>query len=249
MKKILIICLLLVSQLGFAQKSDERYFELRVYYCNPGKLDALIDRFRDHAIPLFKKYGIDGLGYWVPTNNPDHAFYYLMAYPSKEARDASWKEFGQDPQWQEAAKKSEENGKIIAKATIHFLKATNYTPKIKPSKGGSAMRTFEMRIYTAMPEKLQDLENRFTNHTMKIFKNNGMQNVAYFTTIEKDSTDQAKLLYFLAYENEEAGKLAWQNFRKDPDWIKASTASEVNGKLVEKVESVYMKPMDFSKFK
>ena len=248
MKKILIICLLLISQLSFAQKADERYFELRVYYCNPGKLDALITRFRDHAVPLFKKHGINGLGYWVPTNNPDNAFYYLMAYPNKEARDASWKAFGSDPQWQEAAKKSEENGKIISKATIHFLKATDYTPKIKPSKG-SAMRTFEMRIYTAMPEKLPNLENRFKNHTMKIFENNGMQNVAYFTTIEKNPADQAKLLYFLAYENEEAGKLAWQNFRKDPEWIKASTASEVNGKLVEKVESVYMKAMDFSKYR
>lgn len=248
MKKLLIICLLLLSQLSFAKKADNRYFELRVYYCNPGKLDALVDRFRDHAVPLFKKHGIDGLGYWIPTSNPDNAFYYLMAYPSKEARDASWKKFGEDPQWQEAAKKSEENGKLIARANIYFLKATDFSPKIKPSKG-TGMRTFEMRIYTAMPEKLHNLENRFRDHTMKIFKNNGMQNVAYFTTIEKDPAVQPKLLYFLAYENEEAGRLAWQNFRKDPDWIKASTESEVNGKLVEKVESVYMKPAAFSKIK
>ena len=248
MKNTLLILMLLLSQFSFAKPKDNRYFELRVYYCNPGKLDALVDRFRDHTVPLFKKHGIDGLGYWVPTNNPDNAFYYLMAYPSKEARDASWKEFGNDPQWKEAARKSEENGKIIARSTIYFLKATDFSPKIKPSKG-AGMRTFEMRIYTPMPEKLQNLENRFRDHTMKIFKNNKMQNVAYFTTIEKDPSQQAKLLYFLAYENEEAGKLAWQNFRKDPDWIKASTASEVNGKLVEKVESVYMKPADFSKIK
>jgi hypothetical protein len=109
MKTYLLILFFFLSQLSFAQKADERYFELRVYYCNPGKLDALITRFRDHAVPLFKKHGIDGLGYWVPTNNPDNAFYYLMAYPNKEARDASWKAFGSDPQWQEAAKKSEEN--------------------------------------------------------------------------------------------------------------------------------------------
>lgn len=238
----------MLSQLSFAQKADNRFFELRIYYCNPGKLDALVDRFRDHAVPLFKKHGIDGLGYWAPTNNPENRFYYLTAYPSKEARDAAWKEFGEDPQWKEAAKKSEENGKLIEKADIYFLKATDFSPKIKPSKG-SAMRIFEMRIYTPMPEKLPNLEDRFRDHTMRIFKNLSMQNVAYFTTIEKDPTNQAKLLYFLAYENEDAGKLAWQNFRKDPDWIKASTASEVNGKLVEKVESVYLKPFDFSKLK
>ena len=199
-------------------------------------------------MPLFKKHGIDALGYWIPTKNPENAFYYLMAYPSKAARDASWKEFGKDPQWQEAAKKSEENGKIIARVNIYFLKATNFSPKIKPSKG-SEIRTFEMRIYTAMPEKLQNLETRFRDHTMKIFKNNGMQNIAYFTTMESDVSAQPKLLYFLAYKDEAAGRLSWENFRKDPDWIKASTASEVNGKLVEKVESVYMQPTDFSKFK
>ena len=248
MKKLLILCLVLLSQISFAAKTDNRYFELRVYYCNPGKLDALVDRFRDYAVPLFKKHGIDGLGYWIPTSNPHNALYYLMAYPSKEARDASWKEFGNDPVWQEAAKKSEENGKLIARADIYFLKATDFSPKIKPSKG-AGMRTFEMRIYTAMPGKLQGLENRFRDHTMKIFKNNGMQNVAYFRTIEKDPAMQPKLLYFLAYPNEEAGRLAWQNFRKDEDWIKASTASELNGKLVEKVESVYLKPAAFSKIK
>ena len=248
MKKLLIICALLFSQLSFAKKTDQRYFELRVYYCNPGKLDALIDRFRDHAVPLFKKYGIDGLGFWVPTTNPDNAFYYLMAYPNKEARDASWKEFGDNPQWKEAAKKSEENGKLIARSTIYFLKATDYSPKIRPSKE-AGMRTFEMRIYTALPEKLQNLQNRFSDHTMKIFRDNGMQNVAYFKTIEKDPAVQPKLLYFLAHENEAAGRLSWQNFRKDANWIKASTASEVNGKLVEKVESVYMKPAVFSKIK
>jgi hypothetical protein len=76
-----------------------------------------------------------------------------------------------------------------------------------------------------------------------------MDNIAYFTTIESDSSVQAKLLYFLAYKNEAAAQLSWENFRKDPEWIKASTASEVNGKLVEKIESVYMQPTEFSKFK
>ncbi len=248
MKKTVLILTLLISQLSFAKPADNRFFELRVYYCNPGKLDALVARFRDHTVNLFKKHGIEGLGYWIPTKNTENTFYYLTAYPSKEARDASWKAFAADPEWKEVAKKSEENGKIIAKATIHFLKATDYTPKIKASKGDE-MRTFEMRIYTALPERIQNLESRFRDHTIKIFKNNGMDNIAYFTTIESDSSVQAKLLYFLAYKNEASAKLSWENFRKDPDWRKASTASEVSGKIVEKIESVYMQPTEFSKFK
>lgn len=248
MKKHLLIIFLFLSQLSFVKAADNRYYELRVYYCNPGKLEALITRFRDHAVPLFKKHGIEGLGYWVPTKNSDNSFYYLMSYPNKEARDASWKAFAADPEWKEAARKSEENGKLVAKAETYFLKTTDYSPKFKASKSGE-LSTFEMRIYTAKPEKLPNLESRFRDHTMKIFKNMGMKNIIYFTTIESDASVQPKLLYFLSHKNEAAAKLSWANFRKDPEWIKASTESEANGKLVEKVEAVYMQGMDFSKLK
>lgn len=248
MKKYLLILFLTLTQLSFAKAADDRYYELRVYYCNPGKLEALITRFRDHAVPLFKKHGIEGLGYWVPTKNSNNAFYYLMSYPSKEARDASWKAFAADPEWKEAARKSEENGKLVAKSELYFLKTTDYSPKFKASKSGQ-LSTFEMRIYTANPEKLPNLESRFRNHTMKIFENQGMKNIIYFTTIESDPSVQPKLLYFLSHKNEAAAKLSWENFRKDPQWIKASTESELNGKLVEKVEAVYLQGMDFSKLK
>jgi hypothetical protein len=76
-----------------------------------------------------------------------------------------------------------------------------------------------------------------------------MKNIIYFTTIESDPTIQPKLLYFISHKNEAAAKLSWENFRKDPEWIKASTASEVNGKLVEKVEALYMQGTDFSRLK
>jgi hypothetical protein len=32
-----------------------------------------------------------------------------------------------------------------------------------------------------------------------------------------------------------------------PEWKKVSAASEVNGKVVEKVDSVFLEPTDFSK--
>ena len=46
-----------------------------------------------------------------------------------------------------------------------------------------------------------------------------------------------------------AADKAWKDFREDPDWKKAREASEVDGPLVAKVESVYMNPTDFSAIK
>ena len=72
-----------------------------------------------------------------------------------------------------------------------------------------------------------------------------MENIMYFETIEKDGA-QPTLLYFLAHKDADAAKKSWDGFRNDPNWIKARDASEESGKIVEKVESIMMKPTDYS---
>lgn len=234
----------LLNPASFAQQTDTRYFELRIYYCHPGKLNTLIERFTNHTTRIFEKHGMTNIGYWLPVNNADSALYYVLAYPSKEARDASWKAFGADPEWKQVAAKSEENGKILTKITSVFMTAAAISPIIKASRQG-ADRTFELRTYTCLPGKLPALLTRFKDHTLKLFEKHGMTNVAYWTTVEKDST-QPKLVYILAHRSEEAGKKSFETFRADPVWIAARDASEKDGKIVEKIESIIMKPLPFS---
>jgi hypothetical protein len=75
-----------------------------------------------------------------------------------------------------------------------------------------------------------------------------MENIAYFTSEEKDGA-QSKLVYIVAHKSQEAATKSWADFRADPVWIAARDASEKDGKIVEKVESVFMKPLSFSKIK
>ncbi len=42
--------------------ADARLFELRTYHAEPGKLDALLGRFRDHTCKLFEKHGMTNVG-------------------------------------------------------------------------------------------------------------------------------------------------------------------------------------------
>lgn len=232
---------------SFTKKKDSRYFELRVYYCHPGRLDALITRFRNHTTRIFEKHGMENIGYWLPTDNKENVLYYVLAYPNKAARDASWKAFGKDPEWQEVARKSEENGKIVAKVKSVFMNAADISPAIKPSAVGSD-RSFELRTYHCFPGKFDDLITRFRKHTRKLFEKHNMQNIAYWQTV--DSTKpQPDLVYLLAYPTEEKGKQSWVEFRNDPKWIEAKANSEKNGKLVDSVESVFLKPLEFSKIR
>jgi len=245
--RLLLTALFLSSSLALsAQKVDSRYFELRIYYCNPGRLDALIQRFQNHTTKIFEKHGMENIGYWVPVTNDKNALYYILAFPSKEAREKSWAAFMADPKWKEVQAKSEEDGKIIESIVSVEMKASEIMPKLKPGKGNG--RLFELRTYTCLPGRLPNLTTRFKDHTLKLFEKQGMENLMYFNTVEKDGA-QSKLVYLLGHKNQEAATKSWEAFRADPVWIAARDASEKDGKIVEKVESVYLTPLPFSKIK
>ena len=107
---------LLVLLAGFAL-AQNRVYELRTYTCNEGKLEALKTRFRDHTIEIFKRHGIESVGYWIPQD-PEKSkttLVYIVVHPSREAAKANWAAFGADPEWKKVAAESEVNGKILAK--------------------------------------------------------------------------------------------------------------------------------------
>lgn len=243
MFKQFLTTMLLFAAVLTASAQDTRLFETRIYYTEPGRLEALLTRFRNHTTKIFEKHGMTNVGYWVPLHE-ENKLIYVLAYPDRAARDAAWKAFGADPEWVKVRTESEVSGKIVSKVESIFMDATDFSPKIKSSKSKKE-RVFELRTYTTNPGKLPDLLARFRNHTLKLFKKHGMTNVAYWTVNGKDDT----LVYILAHPSEEAGKKAFDAFRVDPDWVKARDASEVNGKLANKVESVYMKATDFSTIK
>ncbi|GAA4403270.1 hypothetical protein GCM10023187_19200 [Nibrella viscosa] len=226
-------------------KPDTRLYEMRIYHPNPGKYEAIVDRFRQYTLKIFEKHGMENIGYWTPTDTSRKELIYILAYPNREARDAAWKAFSGDPAWKEVVQKTEANGKLVAKVDQIFLTAADISPEIKTQKG-STDRVFELRTYSAAPGKLPDLLSRFRNHTIDLFKKHGMKNIGYWLTEKPDETGQSKLVYILAHPSEAAGKKAFDEFRNDPKWVKAKAESEKNGPLTNKVESVYMKATDYS---
>ena len=107
--------------------------ELRVDHAHPGKLDALNARFREHTLALFEKHGMRNVAYWIeqPTEqSPDGKVIYVLAFPSREAREASWAAFGADPVWREVAARSEAGGKLVARVDSTFMSLADYSPPI-----------------------------------------------------------------------------------------------------------------------
>ena len=240
-----MLVLLAGSSAFAATGPDTRCYELRIYYAAPGKLEALESRFRDHTCALFEKHGFTNVGYWVPIDNAENKFIYVISSESREAHDKAWKGFVDDPEWKKLVAETEANGKLVTQVDSIYLAATDFSPAIAPSKNDPP-RCFELRTYAAAPDKLEALKSRFRDHTCALFTKHGMTNVAYWTRVDKD---KSQLIYILAHKDKDAGAASFKAFREDPEWVEAKKASEVNGSLTEKVESVYMTPMDFSPLK
>ncbi len=112
-----------------------------------------------------------------------------------------------------------------------------------PAQAGT--RVFELRTYTSHEGKLDEVVARFRNHTIKLFEKHGLTNIGYWVPREQPNT----LIYMIAHPSRDAATGNWDAFRKDADWIGARAASEANGPLVAKVQSVFMDPTNFSGIK
>jgi hypothetical protein len=230
---------------------DTRFYEMRRYHAAPGKLDALLSRFRDHTCGLLAKHGMTQIGYWVPVDNPGQLLICLLAYPDRCARVAAWRGFLADPEWTKAQAASEVDGKLVAKVDEWFLSATDFSPGFPAS--ASPARLFEMRTYTAAPDKLPELHRRFRDHTLGLFARHGMTSAGYYRPVAGQRGEDDSLLYFLAHSDATAAASSWTAFRADPDWVAAKQASETaaGGSLTlpDGVRSVFLKPVDFSPVK
>jgi hypothetical protein len=112
------------------QAAGDRVFELRVYHTVSGRLPALHANFRDTNIRFLKKHGIESIGYWTPQDPPDsgNTLIFLLAHDSREAAARHWKEFRDDPEWQEMARASRAGGEIIERVESTFLTPADYSP-------------------------------------------------------------------------------------------------------------------------
>jgi hypothetical protein len=109
-------------------------------------------------------------------------------------------------------------------------------------------RVFEMRTYYANPGKMKALHDRFRNHTNKLFEKHGITLIGFWSPIDPKEAE-VKMVYILAYPSKAAADKSWNDFKSDPDWKAAKAASEKDGVLVKKVDSVYLNPTDYSPIK
>ena len=133
---------------------------------------------------------------------------------------------------------------LAAPAFFSFASAAD-TPKASTT----GQRVFEMRTYHTHPGRLDALNKRFREHTCKLFEKHGMELIGFWTPKDDAQGKADTLVYILAFPSRDAAKASWKAFQDDPDWKKARDESEKDGKIVAKVESVFLDPTDYSAIK
>jgi len=102
-------------------------YELRMYTANPGKLDAVVARFRDHAEPILPKYNLKAVGSWIPQDNTKNLFIYIVEHASRDAADKNWEAFRNDADWKKAKVESEVDGPLIGSVERYFMDPTPFS--------------------------------------------------------------------------------------------------------------------------
>jgi len=109
-------------------------------------------------------------------------------------------------------------------------------------------RVYELRTYHCNEGKLETLKARFRDHTIEIFKRHGIESIAYWVPQDPELAKNT-LVYLIAHPSRAAAAKNWAEFSADPEWRKVAADSEKNGKIVNKVDSLFLDPTDFSPLK
>ena len=213
-------------------------YEQRIYKAVPGKLPAINARFANHTIGFFEEFDIGVVGFWNDEIGASNQLTYILSFDSMADREKKWTAFAAHKPWLEVRAETESEGPLVSQVLNSFMSLTPYSPQ--PSFKTTLQ---EKRVYEAMPGKLPDLHNRFSNHTMGLFEKHGIENVAYWT---EDVGTSNRLIYMLGYPDLGAREKSFAAFGADPEWQKVRAASEENGALVRVSKHSILRLTDYS---
>jgi hypothetical protein len=103
-------------------------YELRVYHVSPGKMPALLKRFDEITLGVWKKHGIEQVAFWtVYIGESNQDLYYMLKWDSLADREKKWNAFQADPQWIEKRAETEKNGPLVASFSNAILTPTAFS--------------------------------------------------------------------------------------------------------------------------
>jgi hypothetical protein len=109
-------------------------------------------------------------------------------------------------------------------------------------------RVYELRTYQCYDGKLETLKANFRDFNIRILKRHGIESIGYWVP-QDPALAKNTLIYIVVHPSRADADKNWAEFRKDPEFVKLAADAMKAGPIVEKIESVYLDPTDFSPLK
>ncbi|WP_042161071.1 NIPSNAP family protein [Paenibacillus gorillae] len=97
-------------------------YELRTYYIIPGRMQAMLNRFRDHTITIFAKHGMKVTNFWIDADESNNRLYYVLEHQDEAARERNFQAFLEDQEWLDLRHRTEQDGPMYEKIDIAYMK-------------------------------------------------------------------------------------------------------------------------------
>jgi hypothetical protein len=103
-------------------------YELRIYYCVPGRLPAVMKRFETITLKIWERHGIRQAGFWTTlVGSSNQSLTYLLAWESMAERETKWTAFQSDADWIAKRAETEKDGALVSNIVNEFLAPTSFS--------------------------------------------------------------------------------------------------------------------------
>lgn len=225
-------------------------YELRHYDLVSSRARQALDaRFEKYTLPIWKRIGVEAVGFWWVFVGQSPRMTYMLGWESLAQREQLWGQFEADPEWREACEKSiaEAGYNPVTAITSTILKPTEYS--FQPRQHNQPTRLeggiFELRTLSFDDSrKLAQTSDWVEQGARAKMEQHGMFAMGFWTTVIGVSP---RLTYMLVFEDLTHRDRAWAAYHTDPQYEGMQDALYPNGQsLIAGTESCLMRGTEFS---
>jgi heme-degrading monooxygenase HmoA len=139
MKRLFILFLFFLGGFAFGQTNFSKdssasvpVHQLRIYQIPKENRQVFLDRFRDHALRIMKKYGFNIVSIWESEYEGKTEFVYLLEWKDENTMKNAWQGFMADKEWKEIKVQTAKlHGDFVNSIEDRTLKLTGFSPEKK----------------------------------------------------------------------------------------------------------------------
>ena len=226
-------------------------YELRTYIAAADRFDHLVERFQKHTDPLFRKHGMEPIGYWSPIDGPPvnkRTFVYILKHPSRYDAWKNWVAFTNDRAWQQVLDQPKFQRLLIGKPNSIFLTNNESIGSLMLEKEMPG-RIFELKTFTLPTSQLAGRKAQLKKRTTQLLRNHGVNILACWGDF--DSTSESnQLIYLLEHANRQQSNSNWRTLEADEDWQRLIGEIQVSRKQPpEPTHNMLLRAFEFSRLR